>query len=95
MMAPKLEAMTEEFPNVVFLKVDADEAEVRISSPNCVCPFWGNIEDITFLTQDAAEKYEVSALPTFMLFKNEQSVTEPIVGGREDKLRDAVKQHAS
>eukprot|EP01138_Halocafeteria_seosinensis_P005257 gb/GECG01005374.1/.p1 GENE.gb/GECG01005374.1/~~gb/GECG01005374.1/.p1 ORF type:complete len:108 (+),score=23.01 gb/GECG01005374.1/:1-324(+) len=68
MMAPKLEKMTEEFPDVVFLKADADEAD------------------------DAAEHYEVSALPTFMLFKNKERVGQPIMGAKEDELRNKIKE---
>ena len=68
-IAPKLEKMTSEFPNVLFLKVDVDEAE------------------------DLAAKYEIRAMPTFIVFKKGSTETEagPIKGADEDKIRNLLK----
>ena len=64
MIAPKLEAMSKTYTDVIFLKVDVDEAE------------------------DVAQKYDISAMPTFKFFKHEkeaslgnaeqQSISSPI-----------------
>ena len=51
MIAPKIEEMAAQMSNVVFLKVDVDEAE------------------------DAAQEYNVQAMPTFVLIKNKQKVS--------------------
>ena len=51
MIAPKLEEMAKQNSNVVFLKVDVDEAE------------------------DVSEKYSISAMPTFLFFKNGEKVS--------------------
>ena len=51
MIAPKIEEMAAQMSNVVFLKVDVDEAE------------------------DAAQEYNIQAMPTFLLIKNNQKVS--------------------
>merc|ERR1712170_155309 len=63
MIAPKLEAMSSEFTNMVFLKVNVDDNE------------------------ETAGKYDISAMPTFLIFKNEQKV-DSLVGASEAKLRE-------
>ena len=50
MIAPKIVEMDAEMNNVVFLKVDVDEAE------------------------DAAQEYNIQAMPTFLFIKNKQKV---------------------
>ncbi len=51
MIAPKIEEMEAAMQNVVFLKVDVDEAE------------------------DAAQEYNITAMPTFILIKNKNKVS--------------------
>ena len=50
MIAPQIEEMSKSLENVVFLKVDVDEAE------------------------DAAQEFNVSAMPTFIFMKNNAKV---------------------
>ena len=51
MIAPQIEEMSKSHDNVVFLKVDVDEAE------------------------DAAQEFNVSAMPTFIFMKSKVKVT--------------------
>jgi thioredoxin 1 len=70
MIAPKIEQMAAEMPNVVFLKVDVDEAE------------------------DAAQEYNITAMPTFLFIKNKAKVAE-LMGANADKLKELVKTHSA
>ena len=68
-IAPKLEEMSGEMENVVFLKVDVDENE------------------------EAAQEYNISAMPTFIFIKNQEKVAD-LMGANVDKLKELVNQHA-
>ncbi|CAL8090610.1 unnamed protein product [Calicophoron daubneyi] len=68
-IAPNFEKLSEEFPDVTFLKVDVDQAE------------------------DAAEKYGVTAMPTFVLLKNGKPV-ETCVGADIQKVSETIKKHS-
>jgi len=70
MIAPKLEEMSKEFTNVVFLKV--------------------NVDDNT----EVAEELGISAMPTFLMFKNSSKVDE-LVGANEGKLREMIQKYNS
>ena len=67
-IAPQIEAMSGEMPEVVFLKVDVDENE------------------------DAAQEYNISAMPTFIFIKKEAKVAD-MMGANADKLKALVAQH--
>ena len=69
MIAPQIEEMSKSLENVVFLKVDVDEAE------------------------DAAQEFNVSAMPTFIFMKNNAKVAE-LMGANADKLKELVEKHA-
>merc|ERR1712018_838112 len=69
MIAPKIVEMDAEMNNVVFLKVDVDEAE------------------------DAAQEYNIQAMPTFLFIKNKQKVAD-LCGANVDKLKELIKTHA-
>lgn len=68
MIAPKLEAMSKEFTNVVFLKVNVDD------------------------NGEVAEENNISAMPTFLIFKNKEKVDE-LVGASEAKLRELAAKY--
>lgn len=71
MLAPKLEKMSQDYPNVTFVKIDTDN----------------------FTSSDINGDFpEVSALPTIMFFKNNQSV-DMVVGLNEPKIVAAVEKH--
>jgi len=67
-IAPQIETMSAEMPEVVFLKVDVDENE------------------------DAAQEYNISAMPTFIFIKKEAKVAD-MMGANADKLKALVAQH--
>jgi len=69
MIAPQIEEMAKTNENVVFLKVDVDEAE------------------------DAAQEFNVSAMPTFIFMKSNAKVAE-LMGANADKLKELVEKHA-
>jgi len=69
-IAPQVEELAAQMPNVVFLKVDVDECE------------------------DVAMQYKVSAMPTFMFFKN-GSKLEDFAGANLQKLKDTIAKHAA
>lgn len=67
-IAPKFASLSEKYSDVVFVKVDVDICRVgaRVSRALCMnCPaFW----------QNTAKRYEVSAMPTFLFFKNREKL---------------------
>merc|ERR1719402_1396765 len=67
-IAPQVEAMVTDLPEVLFLKVDIDECE------------------------EAAQKYNISAMPTFILVKNQEKVDET-VGADAQKLKKMILRH--
>merc|ERR1712168_984934 len=67
-IAPKVEAMSEDLPEVLFLKVDVDECE------------------------EARQKYNISAMPTFILVKNQEKVDETS-GADAQKLKKMILRH--
>merc|ERR1711981_605769 len=69
MIAPKIEAMSGEMADVVFLKVDVDENE------------------------DAAQEYNISAMPTFIFVKKEAKVAD-MMGANADKLKSMIATHS-
>ena len=69
MIAPQIEEMSKSHDNVVFLKVDVDEAE------------------------DAAQEFNVSAMPTFMIYKDGKNV-DSLVGASKEKLESLVQKFA-
>jgi len=68
MIAPKVEVMSNEMTDVVFLKVDVDENE------------------------EIATEYKVSAMPTFMFFKDGKKIDE-FAGANENKLKELIAKH--
>lgn len=64
-IAPMLNELATQKPNVTFLKVDVDEA------------------------QDIAQQYRISAMPTFVFFKNGEEV-ERIQGADYNRLKSLV-----
>ena len=64
-----IEEMSKTLENVVFLKIDVDEAE------------------------DAAQEYNVSAMPTFIFIKNNAKVAE-LMGANAEKLKELIEKHA-
>jgi len=68
MIAPKIEQWAKEYPNVVTLKVDVDEAE------------------------EVALKYDISAMPTFKMFKKGAEV-EAVVGADPEKVQALFKKY--
>nr|XP_039270596.1 thioredoxin-like [Styela clava] len=67
-IGPKVAAMSGEYKNAVFLKVDVDE------------------------NSDTTEKHGISAMPTFLFFKDGQKVDE-LVGASEAKLREMIEKN--
>lgn len=67
MISPKLEKMSEEMADVVFLKVDVDD------------------------NSEVAEEQEISAMPTFILFRNCKRVDQ-FVGANEVKLCEKIEE---
>jgi len=65
-IAPELEKLAGQHPNVVVLKVDVDDAE------------------------DVAQKYEISAMPTFKLFHKGKEIGM-VMGANLPKLEDLFK----
>lgn len=68
MIAPKLEALSKKYTNVVVLKVDVDECEY------------------------IAQKYDISAMPTFKVFKNGAEV-ESFCGANEQKVEQLLAKY--
>lgn len=66
MIAPVLEELSKKHLNVVFCKVDVDEAE------------------------DVAQNYEISAMPTFLFFKNGEKIKE-VVGANRDEIKKQLE----
>ena len=67
MISPRVEAFSNEYTNVVFLKVDVDQNE------------------------DTAADCEISAMPTFLFFKN-GAKKETVVGADERKLKAKIEE---
>mmetsp|Transcript_19468 Transcript_19468/g.22272 ORF Transcript_19468/g.22272 Transcript_19468/m.22272 type:complete len:157 (-) Transcript_19468:165-635(-) len=68
MIAPVFSQLSEEFDDVIFVKVDVD------SNPN------------------AAAKYSVSAMPTFLFLKN-GDVVDRLMGANPERLRELILEH--
>ncbi|XP_050719668.1 thioredoxin-2-like [Eriocheir sinensis] len=68
MIAPKLQEMSSQMTDVVFLKVDVDECE------------------------DVAVTYQISCMPTFLFFKEEQKI-DSFSGASEEKIRDYIAKY--
>lgn len=68
MIAPKIEQMAKENPDVQFAKVDVD------------------------VNEETAESCGITAMPTFILYKNGQKVAE-MTGANEAKLKELIKTH--
>ena len=68
MIAPTFETMAKENPDVTFIKVDVDEADVIASSVG------------------------VSAMPTFMFYKDGKKILE-FAGANVTKLKDTVAKN--
>jgi len=68
MIAPRIEAMANEFKNVTFLKLDVDSVAV------------------------VASKVGISAMPTFILFKDGKKVGE-VVGADERGIRALIEKN--
>nr|2VIM_A Chain A, THIOREDOXIN [Fasciola hepatica]CAB65014.1 thioredoxin (TRX) [Fasciola hepatica] len=67
-IAPKVEALAKEIPEVEFAKVDVDQNE------------------------EAAAKYSVTAMPTFVFIKDGKEV-DRFSGANETKLRETITRH--
>ncbi len=66
MIAPKFAQMSETYTDVVFIKVDVDDAS------------------------EIAEEWGISAMPTFLFFKNGQKLTQ-FSGASVAKLEEEIK----
>lgn len=66
MISPILEDLSKKYLNVVFCKVDVDEAD------------------------DVAQKYDIHAMPTFLFFKNGETI-ETVVGANSDEIKKQLE----
>nr|ACO10911.1 Thioredoxin-2 [Caligus rogercresseyi]ACO11052.1 Thioredoxin-2 [Caligus rogercresseyi]ACO11228.1 Thioredoxin-2 [Caligus rogercresseyi] len=67
-IAPQIEEWSKNMEDVVFIKVDVDEAE------------------------DIAQHYNITAMPSFFLFKETKKVAD-LVGANTAKLEELIKSH--
>ena len=86
-MLPKVEALTQQFLDVVFLKVDIEE--------NAVSMMWMLPSVfIMFYLQDIAIEYKVTRrLPTFVLMKNKNRLETVSGAWYEHKLQRFINRH--
>jgi thioredoxin 1 len=68
-IAPKIENLSQQYPNVKFYKVDVD------------------------LSIDIAEQEGISAMPTFVFYKNGSRV-DTVVGANLSEIKYKLQQHA-
>ncbi|CAM9701957.1 unnamed protein product [Discosporangium mesarthrocarpum] len=98
MIAPKVAEMAQEFPDVVFLKgidlVEAVQHRLSAQSMNlaeAMAEAYLDYVDVD-ANPEAAEKYEIAAMPTFVFMKD-SNIVGNVVGASETKIREMINTH--
>lgn len=108
MISPEFERLSEEYSQIVFLKIDVDEVEVCCSFISLF--FNHTVDDDStrsststtdhhhmhyyhVLVQAVAASCGISAMPTFQVWKNGEKVDE-LVGASKERLLDMIKKYA-
>ena len=70
MISPKFEQLSDQYKDVVFIKVDVDKQQVLLF-------FFFGYSSLTYmLSQDIARECGITAMPTFQFYKSKQKVAE-------------------
>jgi thiol-disulfide isomerase/thioredoxin len=105
MISPYFEELSNAYPGIIFLKVDVDEVEVRTAVAAAVVhgryrkwiAFCNHVLMMTVhvacYVQAVAKTCEISAMPTFQVWKNGQKVDD-LVGASKDRLKALVEKYA-